>query len=420
MESDILTYLKSRGVVAAQTHPELDEFLANNKVTLYTGFDPTSESMHIGNLSAIITLMRFQKYGHKPIALVGGGTGLIGDPSGRDKERQLDTIEEVQRRGELIRKQLSRFLRFGDGPSDALMLNNYEWIKELSVVSFLRDIGKHFRVQDMISRESVKRRLESQEGISFTEFSYQILQSYDFLYQFLHYDCVLQAGGSDQWGNITAGTDLIREVTGKQAYGLVTHLITRSDGRKFGKSEAGTEESIWLDAERTSPFDFYQFWMGVDDRDVLGYILSFTEIEGEEFADLRHATAAMPEKRLAQRRLAFEVTKMVHGEAAATEAESRSGRIFNRLVDTEQIITPNSEISRQEIESGITIAQAFVRAKLTRSNGEAYRKAKEGAIWINDLKIDDASQKLYIKDFNNSDLCFLRFGKKKIHVLKLK
>ncbi|MBZ0271154.1 tyrosine--tRNA ligase [bacterium] len=418
MTESVLTYLKRRGHIADQTHPELDALLAAERFTLYAGFDPTAESLHVGNLAIIIMLRRFQAFGHQPIALVGGGTAMIGDPSGREIERQLQTREIIAARGERVREQLSRFLRFDDAPGGALMRDNFDWLSSLSLIDFLRDVGKHFRVQDMVARESVRRRLDRHEGISFTEFSYQLLQSYDFYHMFLADNCRLQVGGSDQWGNITAGTDLIRTITGKGAYGITAPLVTRSDGTKFGKSDDG-QGNVWLDAAMTSPFDFYQFWLKTDDRDVMRYLLMFTEVDGEDLARVSTAHEKNPGDRVAHRRLAFEVTALVHGEDAARDAEEAAKAAFygkGKNVDISSV--PTTDISRATLADGYTIADAFVAAGLVTSKGEARRKAAQGGLRVNECAVTDATATITEADFEG-DRCVLRFGKQRVHVLRL-
>lgn len=419
MTGSVLTDLKLRGVVADQTHPDLDKVLASRPMTVYAGFDPTADSLHVGNLSIIMLLRRFQRFGHKPLALVGGGTGMIGDPSGKEHERQLQTRAEVERKSQGLRAVLARFLAFGDGPSDAALLDNYDWLGSLNLIEFLRDIGKHFRVQDMVARESVRRRLEKQEGISFTEFTYQLLQSYDFWHLFKHHGCELQVGGSDQWGNITAGTDLIRELEGKPAYGITGHLVTRADGSKFGKSDDG-KTVVWLSAEKTSPFDYYQFWLRSDDRDVMRYVKIFTDIDAAEWPELERTLRDEPEKRVAHHRLAFEATTLAHGDEEARRAREAADAAYsgNRSAAAFDA-APTTSVERARIETGFTAAEAFELCGLVPSRGEARRKAQAGALRINDRRVDDAMAKLRVEDFDEHGRCVLQFGKQKLHVLRI-
>ncbi len=419
MTGSVLADLKARGVVADQTHPDLDAVLARRSMTLYAGFDPTADSLHVGNLSIIMLLRRFQAFGHKPLALVGGGTGMIGDPSGKEHERQLQTRAEVERKSQGLRGVLGRFLRFGTGPSDAALLDNYDWLGSLNLIEFLRDIGKHFRVQDMVARESVKRRLEKQEGISFTEFTYQLLQSYDFWHLFKHHGCELQVGGSDQWGNITAGTDLIRELEGKPAYGITGHLVTRADGSKFGKSDDG-KTVVWLTAEKTSPFDYYQFWLRSDDRDVMRYVKIFTDVDAAEWPELERTLRDEPGKRVAHHRLAFEATALAHGIGEAERAREAASAAYSGNRSAAAFDSaPTTNITRERIVSGLTVAEAFELCGLVPSRGEARRKAQAGALRINDRRVDDAMAKFSMSDFDGHGRCVLQFGKQKLHVLRI-
>jgi len=306
--------LKWRGLVY-DSFDGVDELLTNEKVTLYNGFDATADSLHVGHLVPLIALARLQRFGHHPIALAGGGTSLIGDPSGKTNERPLLSREQIEYNIEAIKQQLAQFLDFEIKTNPARVINNADWLLSLPLIDFLRDIGKHFTVNYMIAKDSVRNRIEREEGISFTEFSYMLLQSYDFLYLHDHEGCKLQTGGSDQWGNITAGVELIRKVRGgeRQAYGMVYPLIVKADGTKFGKSESG---SVWLSAQRTSPYRFFQFWLNTDDRDVINYLKLFTFLPEEHIQELQATVAERPEQREAQRVLAQEMTGLVHGQTA--------------------------------------------------------------------------------------------------------
>src|SRR5438093_266135 len=309
----------------------LAELVAKEIVTVYAGFDPTAASLHVGHLLPALALARAQRFGHRPIAIVGGGTGMIGDPSGKSQERVLLSPAQIETNVAGIREQLSRFLEFGDAANSARIVNNADWLGAIDVLSFLRDAGKHFTVSYMLQKESVGRRLESEEGISFTEFSYLVLQAYDFLHLFDRFDCTLQIGGSDQWGNITAGIDLIRKLRGKKAHGLVWPLMTAASGVKFGKTEAGT---IWLDAARTPAFKFYQFWLNTDDRDVIPYLTSFTFLERASIDALESVTTSAPAEREAQRVLARELTALVHGRDRVARAEHASALLFGEAIAT--------------------------------------------------------------------------------------
>jgi tyrosyl-tRNA synthetase len=324
MRSELLRDLQGRELIADVTTPdELDAHLTSGRRTAYVGFDPTADSLHVGSLLPLLTLRRVQLAGHRPIVLVGGGTGLIGDPSGKAGERALNPKEQVAEWAERLKRQVRPFLDFDRGPNAAILADNYAWLSELDVIGFLRDIGKHFPVGAMLARESVKARMGA--GISFTEFSYQVLQAYDFMSLMLLHDCSIQLGGSDQWGNITAGVELIRRVQGRPAFGLTMPLVTKTDGSKFGKTESGT---IWLDPARTSAYEMYQFWLNTPDADVVRFLRYFTFLPPERIAELAAVTRAVPEKREAQRVLARDVTALVHGEPAMRKAEAVSAARF--------------------------------------------------------------------------------------------
>ncbi|MEH6443445.1 MAG: tyrosine--tRNA ligase [Oceanospirillaceae bacterium] len=329
----LLEELSSRGLIAQMTNEEeLAQHLENQSVTLYCGFDPTADSLHIGSLVPLLTLKRFQSYGHKPLALVGGATGLIGDPSFKAQERKLNDDTTVSNWVEKIKQQVSQFIEFNDEAHSAQVVNNLDWTKDMDVLSFLRDVGKHFSINQMIAKESVKQRIDREgEGISFTEFTYMILQSYDFQQLNKAYDCTLQIGGSDQWGNITGGTELTRRMNGKKAFGLTLPLITKSDGTKFGKTESGT---IWLSANKTSPYAFYQFWINAADADVYNFLRYFTFLSVEEITSIEEQDKASQGKPQAQAILAREVTKLVHGESGLDAAERISNALFSGSFDS--------------------------------------------------------------------------------------
>ncbi len=414
MDDGILSFLKRRGGVADQTHPDLDDFLTKNKVVLYTGFDPTAESLHVGTLSVIVNLRRFQHFGHTVIAVIGGGTAMLGDPSGRDQERPIRSKEEIERFSESVKAELARLL----DPDKTIFLNNFDWLNAVNFIDFLRDVGKEFRVQDMIARESVKRRLERQEGISFTEFGYQIFQAYDFLHLFKHNQCVLQMGGSDQWGNITAGIDLIRTNEGKSAFGITTHLIARADGRKFSQSEGGG--NIWLSAVKTDVHEFYQFWFQTDDADFRRFVLTFTDIDGPELDSLIRDFERDPSNHAVRDRFAFEMTKLVHGDEAARGAMA-SAQILRtgRVTDETAAYAPKTVLSRDQLGAGFSVADAFVAAGLLPAKKEVKRRAQAGGVFVNGEKIDDALRPLSHSDFDASGRCLLLFGRKKLRVLTL-
>jgi tyrosyl-tRNA synthetase len=372
----------------------LPELLERESVTAYIGFDPTAASLHVGSLLPIMTLARLQRFGHTPIALVGGGTGLIGDPSGKSSERQLLTLEQVHANAEGIRRQLERFLEFRDRPNAARMVNNLEWLGRFGFLEFLRDVGKHFTVNYMLAKESVKRRLGGDEGISFTEFSYQLLQAYDYVVLHDRLHCTLQMGGSDQWGNITAGIDLGRKMRGVRLHGLVIPLVTNAAGSKFGKTEAG---AVWLDSALTSPFRFYQFWLNTDDRDVVRYLKFFTWLDQPTIAALAEQIERAPESRDAQRVLAREVTTMVHGGEAMQSAERASAVLFGSSLaeaSAEEILAvfddvPSVQIAAPALAAGIATTELAVTAGIAASKGEAMRLIKQGGLYINDHRVTE-------------------------------
>src|SRR5579862_3092351 len=382
---NLLDELTWRGMVSDVTDGLRDVFAAEH-VTAYIGFDPTASSLHVGSLLTVMGLARLQRYGHNPIAIVGGGTGMIGDPSGKSQERKLLSAEQLDENVAGIRRQLEKFLDFGAGPHAARIVNNADWLAAFDLLGFLRNTGKHFTVNYMLQKDSVSRRLESEDGISFTEFSYLLLQSRDFVELFDRFGCTLQMGGTDQWGNITAGIDLIRKVRGKKAHGLVWPLMTTASGGKFGKTEAGT---IWLDPARTIPFKFYQFWLNIDDRDAVNYLKYFTFLERAAIDELQAATEVSPEKRDAQRVLAREVTTAVHGAEQVARAEHASALLFGEDIASlpvEDVLAvfedvPSIELPASEITAdGIGIVDLVARAKLAPSKSEARRLVQSGAV----------------------------------------
>jgi tyrosyl-tRNA synthetase len=376
-----------RGMVYDATEGA-QEMLVKDRVTCYIGFDPTASSLHVGSLLPIMALARLQRFGHAPIALVGGGTGMIGDPSGKSQERTLLSIEDIDANARGMRAQLERFLDFNATPNAARMMNNADWLRTIGLLEFLRDTGKHFTVNYMMAKESVKRRLGGDEGISFTEFSYLLLQSYDYLHLHRVAGCTLQMGGSDQWGNIVAGCDLIRRVEGGKAHGLVLPLVTTSQGTKFGKTESGT---VWLDPARTSERDFYQFWLQTDDRDVIKYLKFFTWLDRADIDQLERSVESDPAARAAQRRLADEVTRGVHGETSLTQVQSDAALRFGGAVTAEtlQSVAASATIARSKIESGLAATELVVIAGLAKSKSEAFRLIEQGGVMINDVVVSD-------------------------------
>ncbi|MED4111340.1 tyrosine--tRNA ligase [Priestia megaterium] len=416
---DILQDLEFRGLINQQTDEKgLSELLSKESVRLYCGFDPTADSLHIGHMLPVLILRRFQQAGHQPIALVGGGTGLIGDPSGKKAERTLNEKETVAMFSERIKGQLSRFLDFEEGENAAVIANNYDWIGSLDVITFLRDIGKNFGINYMMAKDSVQSRIES--GISFTEFSYMILQSYDFLNLYQTYNCKLQIGGSDQWGNITAGLELIRKSEeDAKAFGLTVPLVTKADGTKFGKTEGG---AIWLDPEKTSPYEFYQFWINTDDRDVIKYLKYFTFLSHEEINELAASAKEAPEKREAQKALAAAMTTLVHGEEALEQAIRISQALFSGSI---------SELTAEEIKQGfkdvpsythtgedIGLIDLLVESKISPSKRQAREDISNGAIYLNGEREQDLQKTVGAEDRIEDQFTVIRRGKKKYTLIQ--
>ena len=420
---DLYGEFEWRGLVYDQTDGVRDA-LAQGKVTGYIGFDPSAPSLHVGSLLVMTALAHMQRCGHSPIALVGGGTGLIGDPSGKTAERQLLTIEQVEANVEGIRGQLARFLDFESTVAPAQLVDNAEWLTTLGAIEFMRDVGKHFSVNAMLAKESVKRRLNSEEGISYTEFSYSLLQAYDFLMLHDRFKCTLQLGGSDQWGNIVAGCDLIRKLRGKQAQGIVMPLLTTTGGTKFGKTESGT---IWLDANKTSPFRFYQFWLNADDRDVVAYLKYFTFRTQSEIGQLGEQLQAHPEQREAQRALARDVTEMVHGADQAARAERAAGVLFGgslaeASVDDILLVfddVPSITLSASALESGVASTEIAVTTGLAASKGEAARLIKQGGLYVNDRRLTDERGTITFADAIGRAVIVLRKGQRERRIVKI-
>ena len=399
MDASVRDDFQARGLLVDASEGWSDH-MATGSRTLYVGFDPTADSLHVGSLLPLLALRRAQLAGHRPIVLVGGGTGLIGDPSGKTGERALNPKDVVHEWAERLKRQVAPFLDFERGPFAAVLADNYEWISELDVLSLLRDIGKHLSIGVMLAKESVKARLST--GISYTEFSYQVLQAYDFLCLLRRYGCTVQVGGSDQWGNITAGIDLIRRVEGRAAFGLTLPLVTKSDGSKFGKTESGT---IWLDPRRTSAYEMYQFWLNTTDRDVVGFLKFFTFLSLERIGELAEATRTFPERRQAQRVLAQEVTALVHGREAAREAQATSALLFGG-----QTITPSSgELGVDGLPAGVVpgavlpaearswplwklLAAAVEQGGGRMSTSEARRLIQQGGVEVDGVRAGSLDQ----------------------------
>jgi tyrosyl-tRNA synthetase len=413
-----------RGLIYDATEG-VQDVLAREKVTVYIGFDPTGDSLQVGNLLALMGLARMQRFGHHPIALAGGGTGMIGDPSGKAQERQLMTREQVEANVAAIKDQMAHFLDFEVEGNPARIENNADWLMPLGLVDFLRDVGKHFTVNYMIAKDSVKSRLNREEGISYTEFSYMLLQAYDFLHLFDHHNCAMQAGGSDQWGNITAGVELIRRVRGQRAYGMVYPLVTNADGSKLGKTEAGT---IWLDPKRTSPYRFYQYWLNQDDRDVINYLKYFTWLTQPEIEELEHELLGHPEKREAQRTLARKLTRTVHGETELAKAEQAARVLFGGEIaglSAEEIQdifvdVPSSEVPKSEFEGeGTLLVNLLAMTGVAMSRGNARRLIEGGGIYVNNVRVNDAARAISLAESIEGRFLVLRKGKKNYHLVQV-
>ncbi|WP_299211377.1 tyrosine--tRNA ligase [uncultured Dokdonia sp.] len=430
MIKNFVQELQWRGMVH-DAMPNTEEHLMEAMRSAYVGFDPTADSLHIGNLVPIMLLAHFQRAGHKPVALVGGATGMIGDPSGKSSERNLLDEKTLRHNQECVRNQLSQFLEFTSGAAnEAVMVNNYDWMKEFSFLDFIRDVGKHITVNYMMAKDSVKNRLsgESADGMSFTEFTYQLVQGYDFLHLYQNYDCSLQMGGSDQWGNITTGTELIRRIGRGKGYALTCPLITKSDGSKFGKSEGG---NVWLDAKRTSPYKFYQYWLNTSDEDAEKYIKIFTFLNQQEIEALVELHKEAPHQRALQRKLAEEVTVTVHGEEALENAIKASNILFGKstgedlkALDEATFLdvfegVPQAEVAASEIEGGLDIIGALAeKTGFLKSNGEARRALKENSISVNKEKVTE-DFKITKEHLISDTFILLQRGKKNYFIIKV-
>jgi len=414
-----------RGMIQDLTEGAREAFSEGPR-TAYIGFDPTASSLHVGNLLPIMALVHLQRAGHSPIGVVGGGTGLIGDPSGKVQERQLLTREQAAENLEGIRAQLEHFLDFQVSGNPARMVNNLDWLGELRTVDFLRDVGKHFSVNALLRKESIRRRLEEEDGgISFTEFSYVLMQAYDFLVLGDRYGCTVQMGGSDQWGNITAGIDLIRRMRGKKAFGVVFPLVTSASGVKFGKTEAG---AVWLDSARTSPYRFFQFWLNTDDQDAISYLKFFSLLGEAEIAELDSAMAERPHERAAQRALAEDVTRRVHGPTGLGKAQQATQVLFGGALDGlsgEEIAEVFSDVPSSELPGGVfegegmPILDLLVESGLASSKGDARRSLEGGGVYLNNLRVGEADRRVGRSDALEGRFLVLRKGKKNYHLVKV-
>lgn len=416
---DLLQDLAWRGIIYQQTDEVgIREVVSKEKISLYCGVDPTADSMHIGHLLPFLTLRRFQEHGHSPIVLVGGATGLIGDPSGKSEERKLLTLETVQENVAGIKKQLELIFDFA-GENGAIMVNNYDWAGSMDIVTFLRDIGKHIGVNYMLAKDTIATRLET--GISFTEFTYTILQAMDFLHLYEHHKCRLQIGGSDQWGNITSGLELIRKMQpeGSKAFGLTIPLVTKADGTKFGKSESG---SVWLDPEKTTPYEFYQFWINTADADVVKYLKFFTFLSHEEIEQMETSVQEEPHLRKAQKTLAEEMTRLIHGEESLQQAIKISNALFSgdvknlSAIEIKQGFKDVPTFHASEVEGNLV--DLLVAASISPSKRQAREDITNGAISINGKKITDASYSLQQADRIEGQFTIIKRGKKKYFLIK--
>ncbi|MDO6515763.1 tyrosine--tRNA ligase [Zobellia uliginosa] len=428
MTSNFVEELKWRGMLH-DAMPGTEEHLMNEMQSAYVGIDPTADSLHIGHLVGVMMLRHFQLAGHKPYALIGGATGMIGDPSGKSAERNLLDEATLRHNQEAIKGQLSRFLDFdGDAENAAILVNNYDWMKDFTFLDFIRDVGKHITVNYMMAKDSVKKRLsaESKEGMSFTEFTYQMVQGYDFLYLYQNYNCTLQMGGSDQWGNITTGTELIRRIGNGKGYALTCPLITKADGTKFGKTEGG---NIWLDAERTSPYKFYQYWLNTSDVDAEKYIKIFTFLSKDEIEALIKEHQEAPHMRVLQKRLADEITVMVHSQEDLGNAQKASNILFGKStsedlknLDEKTFLdvfdgVPQAEISKSELTPGLDMIGALAdKTGFLASNSEARRELKQNSISVNKEKVK-ADYQITENDLINGKFVLLQRGKKNYFVL---
>jgi tyrosyl-tRNA synthetase len=433
--ANVVPVLRERGLLSQMTESGLPEAAASGPLTVYCGFDPTAPSLHVGNLVPVMALAHFQRHGHRPILLAGGGTGMIGDPSGKSTERPLLTPEQVADYTARIRDQLAGYLSF-EGPAAARLVNNADWLNKITLIEYLRDFGKHFPINVMLAKESVKARLEDRDqGISYTEFSYMIVQAIDFLHLYDELGCTVQIGGHDQWGNLLAGVDMIRRVRETHVHAMTVPLILSASGVKFGKSEGN---ALYLDPAMTTPYAMYQYWINVDDRDIGHYLRVFTFLPLEEIAELERRQAEDPASRVGQRRLAFEVTKLIHGEETAQEVEKSAKSLFSQATltgsggmsatghvsVTDQLsisdlvtVVPSTRITAAELAAGLPVLEMLVRTGLARSKSAARTLIAQGGLYVNDRRWTDPDQPLTERDTLSGRGILLRSGKRSYHLL---
>ncbi len=418
-----LEILSERGIVNTVSDPALGDLFAKERVSFYCGYDPSFHSLQIGNLFAIVTMRRLQELGHRPVVLVGGATGCIGDPSGRSTERNLLDLEAVERNVKGIRRQLESLIDFSDRETGAILVNNYDWLSKFTLLDFLRDAGRRFRVGEMLARESVKRRMESEDGVSFTEFSYQILQACDFLHLYQKHGVRLQIGGGDQWGNITAGIDLVRRVESAQVFGMVIPLVTDSQGRKFGKSTGGT---VYLDAEISSPYQMYQFLMNAEDVCVVDYLKYYTFLSMEEIAALAEEVRERPEKRLAQRRLAAEVVRFAHGAAGLAQAEKATAIFFGEAIENVSDAelrgifaeVPKVEVPRAKLAEGMNVVELLALTPLWKGKNDARRSIEQRGAYLNNRPVESPDLNVDAGNLVGAETLVVRKGKKNYAVIR--
>jgi len=406
--SSVFETLKEREFIAQVTHEaQVKELLEKEKVTFYIGFDPTADSLHVGHFLQMVVMAHMQKAGHRPIAIIGGGTTMVGDPTGKTDMRKMMTQEEIQKNASNFKKQLSKFIDFSDGK--ALMIDNSDWLLDLNYIEFLREIGVHFSVNRMLTAECFKSRLE--KGLSFIEFNYMLMQSYDFLKLYQDYGCLLELGGDDQWSNILGGIDLIRRVEGKESYGMTFNLLTTSEGKKMGKTEKG---ALWLDPNKTSPYDFYQYWRNINDSDVIKCLKLLTFLPMDEISEL----AKLKDQQINQAKkvLAFEVTKLIHGEQEALKVQSAAESVFGKGASSENM--PTTEVEIAEIGSGINIIDLLIKTKLIPSKGEGRRLIQQGGARVNDEKVEKIDVMITQDDFKDGEI-IIKKGKKVYHKVKI-